>query len=75
MCNIREELSPHLSPSHSNKSTGGTESLVSKATGSHRARHPVTLNTIHQMLKNWKKQGLITQTDSGGYKKVQEPLS
>lgn len=35
----------------------------------------VSRNTIHQMLKNWKKQGLITQTDSGRYKKVQEPLS
>ena len=28
-----------------------------------------------RMLKNWKKQGLITQTDSGRYKKVQELLS
>ena len=35
----------------------------------------VTRNTIHQMLKNWKKQGLITQTDSGRYKKVQDTLS
>jgi hypothetical protein len=35
----------------------------------------VSRNTIHQMLKNWKKQGLIVQTDSGRYKKVQEPLS
>ena len=32
----------------------------------------VTRNTIHQMLKNWKKQGLITQTDTGRYKKITE---
>ena len=30
----------------------------------------VTNNTIHQMLKNWRKQGLISQTDKGRYRKV-----
>ena len=30
----------------------------------------VTRNQIHQMLKNWKKQGLIVQTDAGRYRKV-----
>ena len=32
----------------------------------------VSRNQVRQMLKNWKKQGLITQTDSGRYKKVTE---
>ena len=32
----------------------------------------VSRNQVHQMLKNWKKQGLIVQTESGKYKKVQE---
>ena len=30
----------------------------------------VSRNSVKQMLKNWKKQGLIIQTDSGRYKKV-----
>ena len=30
----------------------------------------VSRNQIHQMLKNWKKQGLIVQTESGRYRKV-----
>ena len=30
----------------------------------------VTRNSIRQMLKNWKKQGLIIQTDAGRYRKV-----
>ena len=29
----------------------------------------VTRNSIHQMLKNWKKQGLIRQTDTGRYRR------
>ena len=33
----------------------------------------VTRNQIHQMLKNWKRQGLIVQTETGRYRKVQEP--
>lgn len=32
----------------------------------------VTRNSTQQMLKNWKKQGLIVQTESGRYRKVQE---
>ena len=32
----------------------------------------VTHNGVKQMLKNWKKQGLIVQTDAGRYRKVQE---
>ena len=31
----------------------------------------VSRNSVHQMLKNWKKQGLIIQTESGKYRKVQ----
>ena len=30
----------------------------------------VSRNSVHQMLKNWRKQGLIVQTDDGKYKKV-----
>ena len=30
----------------------------------------VTRNSVHQMLKNWKRQGLVIQTDTGRYKKV-----
>ena len=30
----------------------------------------VSRNQVHQMLKNWKNQGLIIQTDDGKYKKV-----
>ena len=30
----------------------------------------VSRNQVHQMLKNWKKQGLIVQTESGRYRKV-----
>jgi hypothetical protein len=30
----------------------------------------VSRNTVRQMLKNWKKQGLIVQTETGRYKKV-----
>ena len=30
----------------------------------------VTRNSIHQMLKNWKKQGLIRQTDTGRYRRI-----
>ena len=33
----------------------------------------VTRNQVHQMLKNWKRQGLIVQTETGRYRKVQEP--
>ena len=32
----------------------------------------VTHNGVKQMLKNWKHQGLIVQTDAGRYRKVQE---
>ena len=32
----------------------------------------VSRNSIRQMLKNWKKQGLIIQTEAGKYRKVQE---
>jgi hypothetical protein len=31
----------------------------------------VTRNTVHQMLKNWKKQGLIIQTEAVKYRKVE----
>jgi predicted transcriptional regulator len=30
----------------------------------------VTHNSVRQMLKNWKKQGLITQDEAGRYRKV-----
>ena len=30
----------------------------------------VSRNQVHQMLKNWKNQGLIIQTDDGKYRKV-----
>jgi hypothetical protein len=30
----------------------------------------VSRNSVRQMLKNWKKQGLIVQTDAGRYRKV-----
>ena len=30
----------------------------------------VTNNTIHQMLKNWRKQGLVVKTEDGKYRKV-----
>jgi len=32
----------------------------------------VSRNSIRQMLKNWKKQGLITQTEAGRYRKVND---
>ncbi|MBR1411619.1 MAG: hypothetical protein IJ577_00670, partial [Prevotella sp.] len=32
----------------------------------------VSRNSVRQMLKNWKKQGLITQTDMVRYKKITE---
>jgi len=32
----------------------------------------VSRNTVRQMLKNWKKQGLVVQTEAGRYRKVQE---
>ena len=35
----------------------------------------VTYNSVRQMLKNWKKQGLIVQTEAGRYRKVQEGVS
>ena len=31
----------------------------------------VSRNSVHQMLKNWKKQGLIVQTEAGRYRKVE----
>ena len=31
----------------------------------------VSRNQVHQMLKNWKKQGLIAQMESGRYRKVE----
>jgi len=34
----------------------------------------VSRNSIRQMLKNWKKQGLITQTEAGRYRKVKDVL-
>jgi hypothetical protein len=30
----------------------------------------VTNNSVRQMLKNWRKQGLITQTEDGIYRKI-----
>ena len=30
----------------------------------------VNQNTVRQMLKNWRKQGLVVQTDEGKYRKV-----
>ena len=30
----------------------------------------VSRNSVRQMLKNWKKQGLIVQTEAGRYRKV-----
>ena len=35
----------------------------------------VTRNQVRQMLKNWKKQGLIVCTDSDRYRKVQDSVS
>ena len=35
----------------------------------------VTRNQVQQMLKNWKKQGLIVQTERGRYRKVQSDVS
>ena len=35
----------------------------------------VTRNQVRQMLKNWKKQGLIVCTDSDKYRKVQDSVS
>ena len=32
----------------------------------------VTRNAVRMMLKNWRKQGLIVMTETGGYRKVQE---
>jgi hypothetical protein len=32
----------------------------------------VTRNQVHQMLKNWKKQGMIVQTEAGRYRKVKD---
>jgi hypothetical protein len=32
----------------------------------------VSRNSVRQMLKNWKKQGLIMQTESGRYQKLQD---
>jgi hypothetical protein len=32
----------------------------------------VSRNQVRMMLKNWKKQGLIVQTETGRYRKVQE---
>ena len=40
------------------------QSVCIKGTG-------VTQNSVRQMLKNWKKQGLIFQTESGRYRKTQ----
>ena len=34
----------------------------------------VSRNTVKQMLKNWKKQGLIEQTAAGRYRKIQEEV-
>ena len=30
----------------------------------------VTRNTVRQMLKNWRKQGLVVQTDDGAFRKT-----
>jgi hypothetical protein len=35
----------------------------------------VTRNSVQQMLKNWKRQGLIVQTEAGRYRKVQNDVS
>ena len=35
----------------------------------------VSRNTVKQMLKNWKKQGLIDQTERGRYKKLDTKVS
>ena len=35
----------------------------------------VTRNQVQQMLKNWRKQGLIVQTEAGQYRKVQNEVS
>ena len=35
----------------------------------------VTSNQVRQMLKNWKIQGLIVQTERGRYRKVQADVS
>ena len=35
----------------------------------------VSRNQVQQMLKNWKRQGLITQTDTGRFRKVQSDVS
>ena len=35
----------------------------------------VTRNQVQQMLKNWKKQGLIVQAEAGRYRKVQSDVS
>ena len=35
----------------------------------------VTRNQVQQMLKNWKKQGLIVQSEAGRYRKVQHDVS
>jgi len=35
----------------------------------------VTRNQVQQMLKNWKIQGLIVQTEAGRYRKVQIDVS
>ena len=35
----------------------------------------VTRNQVQQMLKNWKRQGLIVQTEKGRYRKVQADVS
>jgi len=32
----------------------------------------VNQNTVRQMLKNWRKQGLVFQTDDGRYRKIEE---
>jgi hypothetical protein len=31
----------------------------------------VTRNQVHQMLKNWKNQGMIVQTEAGRFRKIQ----
>ena len=31
----------------------------------------ISRNSVHQMLKNWKRQGLIVQTEAGRYRKVE----
>ena len=34
----------------------------------------VSRNSVHQMLKNWKKQGLVIKTEKGRYKKVESTV-